>query len=657
MATRTWGSSAITGTYRYDGAKRPISLTIARTGQGQNDLISRTYDLVGNVKSETQTLARSGGSGSPNPTLAYGQTESFTYDAANRVTGSSFDGSVPEARTYTYDADGNRRSVTEAGVTFYYFYDATDALVTKNTTNVAPSTATLCADRGFCYDAMGDLTTSSPSAPDGSVLVATTYTYDPAGHLLTINAGLSGAVSFLLDALGRHWSQTSAGTTTTYAYLGSSDTVSSMSVGANVTTTSLIDAIGDRLGQGTGSAFGGWLIADLHGNIIAAVSPGSSPALLSAYRYDAYGETCGSWSAGSGSIAVPWRFQGRLLESATGGTDLYDFGARSYDPSLGAFTSFDSLAGSAQNPLTLNRYLYANANPATLVDPDGHYTCHYGDDCDTRRATSRANDTGSASRRTSHVCHYGDDCSTNAPTPKGLTPGPGNYPTDPTRPADRTSQIPRDGCQQDNGLYLAAFRQCVAPFIGGVVSGSGNIVGSDSSGYWQLPPLDFSGRMEKIKSHMREFGLNKDDPADVAKMEQMLQGWYHQPDGVRQGEWYARAPGGEDNAIFIRFGNNLLILRASGKVLTIIKGGGNPAQTNGRFARADDVQPGTKADPARVGSDQAPAGSNPGSGADSGGVPDDPAVPGDPVVPVDPVAPVDPGFPDVPDIPFFDPMI
>ena len=30
------------------------------------------------------------------------------------------------------------------------------------------------------------------------------------------------------------------------------------------------------------------------------------------------------------------------------------------------------MAGSAQNPLTLNRYLYANANPATLVDPDGH---------------------------------------------------------------------------------------------------------------------------------------------------------------------------------------------------------------------------------------------------------------------------------------------
>ena len=60
-------------------------------------------------------------------------------------------------------------------------------------------------------------------------------------------------------------------------------------------------------------------------------------------------------------------------ESAEGSADLYDFSARSYDPGLGAFTSFDSVTGSAQNPLTLNRYLYANANPATLVDPDGHF--------------------------------------------------------------------------------------------------------------------------------------------------------------------------------------------------------------------------------------------------------------------------------------------
>ena len=96
---------------------------------------------------------------------------------------------------------------------------------------------------------------------------------------------------------------------------------------------------------------------------MATITAGSSPAFSAAYRYDAYGETCDVY-APTGAIASPWRFQGRILESAEGSTDLYDFSARSYDPSLGAFTSLDSVAGSAQNPLTLNRFLYALANPA-----------------------------------------------------------------------------------------------------------------------------------------------------------------------------------------------------------------------------------------------------------------------------------------------------
>jgi hypothetical protein len=60
------------------------------------------------------------------------------------VAGSSFDGTLPGARTYTYDADSNRTIVAEAGVTFHYFYDATDDLWAKNTTNTAP-TGTVCA--------------------------------------------------------------------------------------------------------------------------------------------------------------------------------------------------------------------------------------------------------------------------------------------------------------------------------------------------------------------------------------------------------------------------------------------------------------------------------------------------------------------------------
>jgi RHS repeat-associated protein len=74
----------------------------------------------------------------------------------------------------------------------------------------------------------------------------------------------------------------------------------------------------------------------------------------------------------TGAVPTPWRYQGRLLESTPGGRDLYDLTARSYAPDLGAFTSLDSVAGSAQNPVSLDRYLYAAANPETLVDPTGH---------------------------------------------------------------------------------------------------------------------------------------------------------------------------------------------------------------------------------------------------------------------------------------------
>jgi hypothetical protein len=46
--------------------------------------------------------------------------------------------------------------------------------------------------------------------------------------------------------------------------------------------------------------------------------------------------------------------------------------ARFYAPGLGAFTQLDTVMGQAQNPLSMNRYLYAHANPWTYVDPDGH---------------------------------------------------------------------------------------------------------------------------------------------------------------------------------------------------------------------------------------------------------------------------------------------
>jgi YD repeat-containing protein len=166
MAARTWGSS-ISGTYSYDGAKRPTGLTISRSGSGTSDTIARTYDVTGNVTSETQVLG--GVSGAGKTVLAGSQTQSFTYDAAGRLTNSVFSGSITEARTYVYDASGNRTSVTEAGVTTYYAYDRTDGILWKGPNANGSGSST------FVYDSLGQLVSSYPSVPDASGTVPTSY--------------------------------------------------------------------------------------------------------------------------------------------------------------------------------------------------------------------------------------------------------------------------------------------------------------------------------------------------------------------------------------------------------------------------------------------------------------------------------------------------
>ena len=45
----------------------------------------------------------------------------------------------------------------------------------------------------------------------------------------------------------------------------------------------------------------------------------------------------------------PWRCHG-ALDDAPGSEPLYDIGARMYPPSLGSWTSLDTVIGSAQDP-------------------------------------------------------------------------------------------------------------------------------------------------------------------------------------------------------------------------------------------------------------------------------------------------------------------
>ncbi|MDR1762512.1 MAG: DUF4329 domain-containing protein, partial [Dysgonamonadaceae bacterium] len=72
-------------------------------------------------------------------------------------------------------------------------------------------------------------------------------------------------------------------------------------------------------------------------------------------------------SGSTGQGAQPYKFTGKELDLENG-LNLYDFDARTYDPSVGRFTSVDPLA---EKYYSISPYAYCLNNPVRLIDLDG----------------------------------------------------------------------------------------------------------------------------------------------------------------------------------------------------------------------------------------------------------------------------------------------
>ncbi len=85
------------------------------------------------------------------------------------------------------------------------------------------------------------------------------------------------------------------------------------------------------------------------------------------YTYDAFGNLISS----TGRTQNDFLFAGEQFDAVTG---LYYLRARYMNPSVGTFISMDSYSGSIDDPVSLHKYLYANANPVSNSDPSGYFT-------------------------------------------------------------------------------------------------------------------------------------------------------------------------------------------------------------------------------------------------------------------------------------------
>ena len=100
------------------------------------------------------------------------------------------------------------------------------------------------------------------------------------------------------------------------------------------------------------------------GNVMGASDDDGVYTPIVGNNYKSYGDS-GGYSRPEPSNPA---YTGKKFDPHTG---LYYFGGRYYDPDAKRFISPDPMAYSPGNPISFNRYAYANNNPLRYIDPDG----------------------------------------------------------------------------------------------------------------------------------------------------------------------------------------------------------------------------------------------------------------------------------------------
>jgi RHS repeat-associated protein len=297
---------------------------------------------------------------------ADGTVNDYEYDGLYRLTKETVSGGQPYEKSFSYDAVSNRTKQTSSGAVV----DAggMDATTVDGGANASGIT-------NYSYDNRDRLT-----AENGTV-----YSWNANGNLV----GKTGEATYEWDFEDRLVKVTKAdGTVVENVYDVDGvlvRTVVTPAGGIAQVTDLLVDTSGELShvvaeidGSGTVTALyvraGDRLLEEIRGGVVKmyeADGLGSTRSLLDTtgaqtdtWSYEALGSTVSN----TGSDANPYRFAGERLVDSVG---FYQNRARWLDTRTGRFVSVDPATEVHEEPITLHRYLYANASPVNSKDPSG----------------------------------------------------------------------------------------------------------------------------------------------------------------------------------------------------------------------------------------------------------------------------------------------
>jgi len=269
----------------------------------------------------------------------------YTYDTLDRLTREERVGSNPYDTSYEYDSVGNRKRMLRNGVETLYNYDLNDRLQTAGS-------------KSYVYDANGN----TIQKVDGTSVLD--YAYDFENRLTVMSDG-TATTTFAYDADGNRVSKSTGSDVIKYLV----DTLNN---------TGFAQVLEERDGSGALTAFytyGDDLLSmertaatsyyHYDGQMSTRLLTDSAGDVTDTYTYDAFGNNISH----SGSAVNAYLYTGEQFDEDL---QCYYLRARYYDPEIGRFSCQDPFGGIERDPLSLHKYLYANANPVNRIDPTGY---------------------------------------------------------------------------------------------------------------------------------------------------------------------------------------------------------------------------------------------------------------------------------------------